>query len=547
MNISQWKQKVPKIPYSEYDTLLEKLAKINGIEDIDKFLYPDESMAHSPYLLKNIDELVTRIIKAIKNKEKIIVYADVDYDGITSAVILYRYLIHFTESVELKYVERSAGHGSKHIINEIPDDANLYIAVDSSSNDVEEMRELSSKGIDCLIIDHHTVTVINPYAVLVNPQQEGCKYPNKNACGGLLVYKVCQVLDDYMNTNYAENFNDLPGFSLMADMMSMREPENRYFSSYSLNNLHHVGLKKLFVAMNSDIQNLTSTDFVYGVSPAVTAATRMDNIKLAIDFLMCDEDSFELDDFVNQLVKVNDYRKQVQTEALNRLKPTINLNDKVVTVVDPTIGKGLNGLVAQELSKAFHRPAIVLGNGENETYAGSFRGLEDFSMLELLNSCESIIYAAGHDGAGGLQIQKKKLSSLTSELNEKLKDFEADDTLYYDLAFHIDEINERLIGQLNEFYRVSGSGFKPGRFLVTGLFIEDKKLMGKLSNTVKIFCDKIHLMKFKTDEDYYNNVPVFSEIEAIGTLNVNEWRVFKPRFKIIKTNQLYIDEYKIIN
>ena len=526
--------------------MLEKLAKINGIEDIDEFLNPDESMIHSPYLLKNIDELVTRIIKAIKKKEKIIVYADVDYDGITSAVILYRYLIRLTDNVALKYVERSAGHGSKHIINEIPDDANLYIAVDSSSNDVEEMRELSSKAIDCLIIDHHTVTVINPYAVLVNPQQEGCKYPNKNACGGLLVYKVCQVLDDYMNTSYAENFNDLPGFSLMADMMSMREPENRFFASYSLNNLHHVGLKKLFVAMNSDIQNLTSTDFVYGVSPAVTAATRMDNIKLAIDFLMCDEDSFELDDYVNQLVKVNEYRKQVQTEALNRLKPTINLNDKVVAVIDPTIGKGLNGLVAQELSKAFHRPAIVLGNGEDDTYTGSFRGLEDFSMLDLLSSCESVIYAAGHDGAGGLQIQKNNLSSLINELNEELRDFEADDTLYYDLTFHIDEINERLINQLNEFYRVSGNGFKPGKFLVAGLFVEDKKLMGKLSNTVKIFCDKIHLMKFKTDEDYYNNVPVYSEIEAIGTLNVNEWKVYKPRFKIVKTNQLYIDDYKII-
>ena len=54
-------------------------------------------------------------------------------------------------------------------------------------------------------------------------------------------------------------------------------------------------------------------------------------------------------------------------------------------------------------------------------------------------------------------------------------------------------------------------------------------------------------MKFKTDEEYYNDVPVFAEIEAIGTLNVNEWKVYKPRFKVVKTNQLYIDEYKIIN
>ncbi|WP_353049448.1 DHH family phosphoesterase [Paenibacillus sp. ISL-20] len=474
-------------------------------------------------------------------------FGDCDFDGVVSGIELYKLLLNFTDNVELKYVERSSGHGSQHIIEEIPDDTALYIAVDSSSNDVEEMKYLASRGIECLIIDHHAVAVENPYAILVNPQQEGCKYPNKNSCGGLLVYKVCQVIDDYMNTNYSEKYKDLPGFALLADMMSMREPENRYYVYYSLNNLNHVGLKKLFLAMNSDIQNLTSTDFVYGVSPAVTAATRMDNIRLAIDFLMCSEDSFELDDYVNQLVKVNEYRKQVQTEALKRLKPTVNHNDKVVVVVDPTIGKGLNGLVAQELSKSFNRPAIVLGNGEYDTYAGSFRGLEDFSMLNLLNSCESVIYAAGHDGAGGLQAQKKNLSSLVNELNEKLKDFEADDTLYYDLSFHIDEINERLINQLNEFYRVSGSGFKPGKFLVTGLFVEDKKLMGKLSNTVKIFCDKIHLMKFKTDVEYYDNIPVFSEIEAIGTLNINEWKVYKPRFKKVKTNQLYIDDYKIIN
>lgn len=504
-------------------------------------------MTYSPYLLKNIDELVTKIVSAIKNNLKIIIYGDCDFDGLVSGVVLYKYLLNFTNNIELKYVERSAGHGTQHIINEIPDDTKLYIAVDSSSNDVDEMTELTSKGIDCLIIDHHLVTVDNPYAILVNPQQDGCKYPNKNASGGLLVYKVCQVIDDYMNTNFSEMFNDLPGFALLADMMSMREPENRYYANFSLSNLRHKGIKKLFTAMNSDPNNLTSTDFLYGVSPAVTAATRMDNINLAIDFLMCDEDSLELDDCVSQLVKVNEYRKRVQTESLNRLKSTVNLNDKVVTVVDPTIGKGLNGLVAQELSKAFHRPAIVLGNGEDDTYTGSFRGLEDFSMLDLLNSCESAIYAAGHDGAGGLHVKRENLPSLIADLNEKLEGFEADDSLYYELSFHINEITESLINQLNEFYRVSGNGFKPGQFLVTGLFIEDKKLMGKLSNTVKIFCDKIHLMKFKTDEDYYNNVPVFSEIEAIGTLNINEWRVFKPRFKIIKTNQLYIDEYKIIN
>ena len=324
---------------------------------------------------------------------KIIIFGDCDFDGAVSGIELYKILLNFTDNVELKFVERSAGHGSKHIIEEIPDDTGLYIAVDSSSNDVEEMKYLASKGIECLIIDHHAVTIDNPYAILVNPQQEGCNYPNKNSCGGLLVYKVCQVIDDYMNTNFSEQYKDLPGLALLADMMSMREPENRYYAKYSLTQLNHAGLRSLFEGMNCDLSNLTSTDFLYGPSPAITAATRLDNIKLAIDLLMCIEPNEQIDSIVSELLKANEYRKQVQAEALERLKPTISTENKVVIVVDPTLGKGLNGLVGQELSKHFNRPAIVLGYGEDDTYAGSYRGLEDFSMMDLLNECENVIFA----------------------------------------------------------------------------------------------------------------------------------------------------------
>ncbi|MFI2856925.1 DHH family phosphoesterase [Paenibacillus sp. JSM ZJ436] len=521
------------------------MAKINGIEDLREFLNPSVSDIHSPYLLKNVDLLVERIIGSIKNKQKIVIFGDCDWDGIASGVTLYKYLLNFTDNVELKFVERSVGHGTKFVMDQIPDDTKLYIAVDSSSNDVEEMKFLSSKGIDCLIIDHHTVTVENPYSILVNPQQPGCSYPNKNSCGGLLVYKVCQVIDDYMNTDYTEDFSDLPGFALMADMMSMREPENRYYARYSLANIKHEGLKALFVAMNKDINNLISTDFSYAVAPAITAATRLDNIQLAVNLLMLHESCPEIKPIVKSLVQANEYRKEVQWLALQRLKPSVNVSDKTATVYDPTLGKGMNGLVAQELSKHFNKPAIVLGDGEEEDVgAGSFRGLEEFSMLDMLNECQAIIFAAGHDGAGGLVVNKQDVESLKHELNIRLKDFVPDDTLYYDLDFDVNEVNERLIDQINDFYRVCGRGFEAGNFLIKGLFVENKKPMGRLNNTVKVFCDNMHLMKFKADEDYYNNFPVYSFVEAIGKLNINIWKEYKPRFKITKTKQLLIEDYR---
>lgn len=460
-------------------------------------------------------------------------------------VIMYKYLKNFTNDVYYICNERSTGHNINNLLDQIPTQTKLFIAVDSSSNDIESMKTLTERGMDCLIIDHHTVTVNNPYAILVNPQQEGDEYPNKNACGGLLTYKVCQVIDECMNTYYSNEFDDLPGLALLADVMSMMELENRYFAKQSLKGLHHRGLKQLFTLMNFDVNNLSSTDFLFGVSPAVTAATRADNIQLAIDFMLCEGSDEEILELSKRLVSGNEKRKEIQSEAIKYHKTLANEGDKVVVIVNPELGKGINGLAAADLVSAYNCPAIVLGYGDGEdTYAGSFRGLEDFSMLELLESCDNTTFVAGHSGAGGVQLSKTKLELLIQELNEKLADFIPDDSLYYDLEFDVSEINEKMILYLNEFYRISGKDFKPGKFLLKGLFVSDKKLMGKQLNTVKIDCDSIQLMKFKTNEDYFNTVPVFAEVEAIGTLNMNYWKQYKPKFKIVKTMQLFIDDLR---
>lgn len=273
---------------------------------------------------------------------------------------------------------------------------------------MEPLKYLVDKGIDCLVIDHHTIQEHNPYAIIVNPQLDGCQYPNKDASGGLLVYKVCKVLDDYLGTEYADEYIDLAGFAVAADMMNMRNMENRYYYKNALNNIQHTGMKMLFKEMGKDPKNLYGLDFAFGVSPAITAATRADNIKLAIDFLLCD-DEMKLKKYVKELVKLNELRKVVQAEAIERLTSQINPDDKVIILYDKDIGKGYRGLVAQDIAKKYSRSVIVLGDGDSEnTYSGSFRGLEnEFSMMELLQDCEYAHYGVGHDGAGELQLTRE--------------------------------------------------------------------------------------------------------------------------------------------
>lgn len=548
MCLISWKLKQPKIPYDEHDSIYEKLAKINGIGDIDEFLNPSEKHTHNPYLLKNIEVLVERIIKAIKNNEKIFIFGDCDYDGLASGVILYKWLMNFTENVELHYVERSTGHGSDKIKEKVSSDVDLYIAVDSSSNDKDECEYLLGMGIDCLVIDHHSITNENPFATIVNPRQEGCKYPNKNASGGLLVWKVCTVLDDYMNTKYSEEYKDLAGFAVAADMMSMMEMENRYYYFNSLNNIQHKGMEMLFksAGRNIDMNHIYGTDFSYGVSPCITAATRADNIQLAVEFLLCD-DTQELKCYVKELLRLNELRKRVQAEAIERLLPLVNPEDKVIILYDPSIGKGYNGLVAQEVMKEFKRPAIVLGDGEENTYIGSYRAPEHgFSMLDLLNSCESAIFAGGHPPAGGTGCYS--IDDLRKELNTKLADYEYDDTLYYDLEFDYTDINQSLVGNIQEFYRVSGNSFEQGRFKVKNLFIADKKPL-KGGTTVRVDCGNLIIMKFKTNEMYYNSFPIFCFGDVVGSFNLNKYEKYdrvKRRKYLEVTSQLILDDFKLL-
>lgn len=331
-------------------------------------------------------------------------------------------------------------------------------------------------------------------------------------------------------------------------MMDMRNMENRYYYKNALTNIQHRGMKMLFKEMGKDPKNLYGLDFAFGVSPAITAATRADNIKLAIDFLLCD-DEMKLKKYVKELVKLNEIRKVVQAEAIERLTSQINPDDKVIILYDKDIGKGYRGLVAQDISKKYNKSVIVLGDGDFEnTYAGSFRGLEDeFSMMKLLQECQYVHYGVGHDGAGGTAVYKCDLENLRNELNNKLANWEPDESLYYDLEIDSRDITEELINDIQEFYRVSGRNFTPGKFRITNLFVGDKKLIGKSNNTVKIDCDNITAMKFKTDEHYYNDVPVFCNIEAIGTLNINTWIQYKPKFKIHKHLQLFIEDYVVVN
>ena len=61
-------------------------------KDVELFLNPTRNDFHDPYLMPDMKSAVKRIIQAINNNEKTIIYGDYDVDGITSITVLSKFL-----------------------------------------------------------------------------------------------------------------------------------------------------------------------------------------------------------------------------------------------------------------------------------------------------------------------------------------------------------------------------------------------------------------------------------------------------------------------
>lgn len=558
-----WRKRKPKIQYHENDSILDKLAAINGITDYSRYINPSYKELHEPYLLKNIDIARNRILQAIYDNEEIVVHADVDYDGAVACTIMYKYLKIFTENVSYIHSQRSIGHGIYNSIEDIPEFTDLLIIVDSSSDEGDACRRIKNMGIDIIILDHHEVQKSNDYCILVNPQQPDCIYPNKNTSGSLIAWKMCQVLDDTLGHNYADMFIDLAGTGLHSDQCNMAELENRYVVLKALDNIHNLGLKAILKVMGKDKKDLSSTDIAYSLTPFVNAGTRFDKLGEILELLTSD-DADECLKIAKRMKVLNDERKQKQKESVKRLIAEAKLNDKCMVFIDESLGKGFNGLIASDLSNHFQRPVIVLGQNEDkiDEYHGSYRSFGFFNFLDFTKKIPQFLYSGGHPSAGGVGIKKTDLEKLKATLNKGLKNEKFEQVLYYDLEFDAEEINEDLIERIQQFYRVCGKGFYESKFLINDIYPLNLSVIGS-GDTLKIescptsatwFIDDtgfdeltptITLLKFKADEQVIEKFPVKETVSVVGSLNLNRWTAWKPRPREIKTCQIFIEDFKV--
>jgi single-stranded-DNA-specific exonuclease len=555
----KWVQR-NNIKTNKKDLLINRLAKVRGIDNLDDWLNPPSKYVHNPYLLENMEKAVLRIIEAIHKQQNIQIVADIDTDGICSAGIMYNYLKELTPNVTYVHAQRSVGHGLETVLDKIKDDTNLVIVVDSSSNSVDACKTLYDKGIDIVIIDHHLIDKENPYAIIVNCQQGN--YPNKNLSGSAMVYKVCQVLDEHLDIDLSDNFLDLTAIGLIADMMDVRDMENRYLIYNGINKIENLGIKEILKQCKIDFSNgIKSTDISYTIAPMLGACSRFDKIELALE-LITSNDLERIELLAKQMIELNELRKSEQKTIVEKAKEKIDDSNNIIILIDNDIDSGFRGLIATDLVSLYSKPTFVLAY-HNGKYVGSARSLETIPLKSLCNKSKLFDLTQGHEGAFGVEFKKENLNKIVEYFNKVLKSEDLQKVIVYDLELDADEIDELDIKEVEKFSKIVGFGFPEPKFLIKGLVVEEgytKKLgnhvravMGKNNDAIKINCENnFALLKFRAnekygldiEEHYYNEF--ITELEVVGSLHLNQF-YNKAKGGWVVTKQIFIDDYKIIN
>jgi single-stranded-DNA-specific exonuclease len=412
--------------------ILCKILVQRGIETFEQarnFFRPVLTDLHSPWLMKDMENAVARIISAINREEKILVFGDYDVDGTTSVACMYLFLKKIHSQLDFYIPHRyREGYGvSKAGIDFAKENGfTLIISLDCGIKSADLVTYAKELGIDFIICDHHLPDNILPPAVaILNPKQTDCNYPYKELCGCGVGFKLMSALTENLNLPNEFLFEniDLLATAIAADIVPMTG-ENRILAFHGLKkaneNPNH-GIKAL-VQLSKLVSELHISNLVFMIAPRVNAAGRMDDARKAVQMFIS-ETYEEALQFAEMLHSDNTDRKEadagITEEALALISENQEwINNKSTVVFQPHWHKGVVGIVASRLIDHYYRPTVVLTQS-GEYAAGSARSVPGFNLYEAIHACrEHLLGYGGHFAAAGMTLETNQVDAFRNKFEE---------------------------------------------------------------------------------------------------------------------------------
>jgi len=404
-----------------------------GIDSYDaakRYFRPSLEDGHDPYLMKDMQLAVERIVMAMKNDEAILVYGDYDVDGTASVALLYDFLKKLKPSARLDYYipnryKEGYGLSAQGIKYASENGFTLLITLDCGIKSVELVELARSKGIDTIICDHHLPGAEVPKAVaILNAKQVDCKYPYKELCGCGVGYKLIQALCKRFNLPDSAHLQYLEwvATAIAADIVPING-ENRVLAFHGIlkaNTDPSIGIKSL-MELSSIQHKMSIGNLSYMIGPRINAAGRMDDARKAVQ-LFIEKESNKAKELAIALQTDNSSRREadakITEEAIEMIESDASFPYRKSTVVfAPHWHKGVIGIVASRLLERYYKPTIVLTKS-GEYWAGSARSIPGFNIHDALDECSDLLKAfGGHYFAAGMTMEEENLDAFSERMD----------------------------------------------------------------------------------------------------------------------------------
>ena len=401
---------------------------VNCPEQATEYLTQETTLAHSPFLMKDMDKAAARIDRALSDGERIAIFGDYDVDGITATCIMVDYLksrgadvVHYIP----RRIEDGYGLSCEAIEGLRKGGATLLVTVDCGITGVEEVAYARSIGMDVVVTDHHECKETLPVAAaVVDPRRTDCEYPFKHLAGCGVALKLVLALggpdrEEALFSRYCT----LAAIGTVADVMQMTG-ENRTIVSRGLASLDRsdfIGLHALLKEAGLAGREISSVQIGFVLAPRINAAGRMGAADMAADLLLC-QDPAKAEELAKALCALNRERQSVEQTIYSQAEAMIEAlpedQRRALVLASETWHQGVVGIVASRLSEKYSRPSFMihLNGGVGK---GSCRSWGGFNLFAALESCSDLLLGfGGHELAAGFTIDEANIPAFRARMNQ---------------------------------------------------------------------------------------------------------------------------------
>ncbi|MFI4898588.1 MAG: single-stranded-DNA-specific exonuclease RecJ, partial [Phycisphaerales bacterium JB059] len=433
---------------------------------------------HDPATMPGLDRACERLLEALRNAERVVIYGDYDVDGVSSTAILYHTMRAIAPEAPVGWyiphrLDEGYGLNSEALAQIASDGARVVVSVDCGVTAIEPALAARNAGLDLIITDHH-----NPPApgdplpdafALIHPRAPGSEYPFAELCGAGVAYKLAWRLatmhcgSDKVSPELRQTLIDMLApcaLGVIADVVPLVD-ENRVFARYGLSMVKRsslVGLRALVRASGLDGENIDSEMVGFRIAPRLNACGRLGHARQAVE-LLTTSDKARAAQIADAFTQLNDDRRRVERRILEQAcemaeaRGMTGPDARAIVLAHEDWHPGVVGIVCSRLVERYARPAILLQH-QGDILTGSGRSIDGFNLHGALQSCaEHLLGFGGHDMAAGLRLDPQNLDAFTEAMLAHTAERLAPDDLIlglrYDCEAQLAELTPRLVRDLD--------------------------------------------------------------------------------------------------